>query len=281
MSQLQTRFFLPNGVRAYRTDRPDASYPGVTSVLGKTAGAKAEQALRSWSLKNPGAKEAAALRGSNLHAAVESYVRGKPITTLDDPEHRAFWHPNLERMLDVYEGLVWSERPLRPDWNHTMAADGISRVWSHTHRYAGCPDIIGQLSGDRYTLDDVKSSVGPYCRYYPKTRDRSLFTGWRKFQKCAMQIAAYAIAAKETLGITIHQGRVIVIMPNEKPQCFTLDAADLAQYKQRWLQRVRQYWELVETEAAINGEPPPPSGPAQAFWEAAQKEQLVGSPEAQ
>lgn len=277
MSTLQTRFHLPNGTRVYRTDRPDSHYPGVTSVLGRTAGAKAEQALRSWSEKNPGAKEAAALRGSNLHAAVESYVRGRPITTLDNPEHRAFWHPNLERMLDAYEGLVWSERPLRPDWNHTMASDGICRIWSHVHRYAGCPDIIGQLSGDRYTLDDVKSSVGPYCRHYPKTRDRSLFTGWRKFQKCAMQIAAYAIAAKETLGINICQGRIIVIMPEAKPQCFTLDAAELAQYKQRWLQRVRQYWELVEAEAAITGEQPSPSGPARAFWEAARDESPTAS----
>jgi hypothetical protein len=264
-----TRFFLPDGkTRCYWTDRPNVGYPGVTSILGKTNGAKAEAALRSWQEKNPGARELAADRGSNLHAAVEAYVRGKPITTLEDPSHKAFWHPNLERMLDVYEGLVWSERPLRPDWNHTMGTDGISRLWSHTHRYAGCPDIIGQLRGGRYTLDDAKSSNGPYCRYYPKTRDRSLFTGWRKFQKCAMQIAAYAIAAKETLGIDIHQGRIIVLLPNDKPQCFTLDAAELAQYKQRWLQRVRQYWELVETEAELNGQPKEES-PVRAFAEAA------------
>jgi hypothetical protein len=80
---------------------------------------------------------------------------------------------------------------------------------------------------------------------------RQLFTGWRKFQKCAMQIAAYAIAAEETLGIKIKQGRIMVLLAGTKPQCFTLDPADMAQYKQRWLQRVRQYWALVEAEQAI------------------------------
>lgn len=254
--QANTRFFLPDGkTRVYRTDRPDAHYPGVTSVLGKTAGAKAEQALRSWSEKNPGGKERAALRGTNLHEAAECYVRGRPITSLSHPDHRAFWHPNIEKMLDVYEGLAWSERPLRPDWNFVTGADGISRIWSHTYRYAGCPDLIGELKGGIYTLDDVKSSTGPYCRHYPITRDRQLFTGWRKFQKCAMQIAAYAIAAEETLGIKIRQGRIMVLLAGKKPQCFTLDPADMAQYKQRWLQRVRMYWELVEAEQAVLVDP--------------------------
>lgn len=267
-----TRFFLADGTtRCYGTDRPDAAYPGVTSILGRTNSAKAEAALRNWIEKNPGLRDVAATRGTNLHAAVESYVRGKPITSLDDPEHAAFWHPDLERLLDVYEGLVWSERPLRADWHFTRAADGISRIWSHTHRYAGCPDIIGTMKGGIYTLDDVKSSNGPYCRYYPKTKDRSLFTGWRKFQKCAMQIAAYAIAAQETLGIRISQGRIIVIQANEKPQCFTLRGEELAQYKQRWLARVRQYWLLVEEEALLNADLAETSS-AHAFWESTKAE---------
>lgn len=267
-----TRFFLADGTtRCYGTDRPDASYPGVTSILGRTNSAKAEAALKNWIEKNPGLRDVAATRGTNLHAAAESYVRGKAITSLDDPEHAAFWSPELERLLDAYEGLVWSERPLRTDWNFTRAADGVSRIWSHTHRYAGCPDLIGTMKGGIYTLDDVKSSNGPYCRYYPKTKDRSLFTGWRKFQKCAMQIAAYAIAAQETLGIRINQGRIIVIQANEKPQCFTLRGEELAQYKQRWLQRVKQYWDLVEEEALLNADLAEASS-AHAFWESAKAE---------
>jgi hypothetical protein len=267
-----TRFFLPGGqTRCYRTDRADRAYPGVTSILGRTNGAKAEAALRSWQEKNPGARDAAANRGTNLHAAVEAYVRGRKIESLEDEEHRAFWHPNLERLLDVYEGLVWSERPLRHDWAFTRAADGISRVWSHRHRYAGCPDIIGTLAGGLYTLDDVKSSTTPYCRYYPRTKDRSLFTGWRKFQKAAMQIAAYAIASQETLDIRINQGRIIVLQAGEKPQCFTLHGEELAQYKQRWLQRVRQYWELVEIEEGMTPDEATTS-PAHAFWENARSQ---------
>jgi len=272
-----TRFFLADGnTRCYQTDKPGFSYPGVTSILGRTNSAKAEKALQNWIAKNPGARDAAASRGTNLHAAAEAYVRGRPITTLDDPEHAAFWGPEVEKLLDSYEGIEWSERPLRPDWSFAKASDGVSRIWSHTHRYAGCPDFIGTMRGGIYSLDDIKSSNGPYCRYYPKDRDRSLFTGWRKFQKCAMQIAAYAIAAQETLDIRINQGRIIVIQANEKPQCFTLRGDELAQYKQRWLQRVRQYWDLVEAEAAT-ADLPTGDPSARAFWELAKEEDAPAS----
>ena len=75
--QTPTRFEI-NGVRHYRAgDDPNRVYPSVTSILGKTAGAKANQRLQAWNLNNPGAREAAAKRGTAIHAACEDYIRGK------------------------------------------------------------------------------------------------------------------------------------------------------------------------------------------------------------
>ena len=40
--------------------------------------------------------------------------------------------------LDKYDYFVWSEKPLRPEWNYCTGKDGISRVWSHKYHFCGC-----------------------------------------------------------------------------------------------------------------------------------------------
>ena len=61
-------------------------------------------------------------------------------------------------------GLIhhWSERPLRPDWNHLRSDDReVAYVWSTEHLYAGCPDLIGEIGGVRI-IADFKTSNAPY-----------------------------------------------------------------------------------------------------------------------
>ena len=42
--------------------------------------------------------------------------------------------------LDWFDTMHWSERPLRPDWNHLRSDDReVAFVWSTEHLYAGCP----------------------------------------------------------------------------------------------------------------------------------------------
>ena len=137
--------------------------------------------------------------------------------------------------------------PLRPEWSYCTGDDGISRVWSHKYQYCGCPDLIG-VRNDTVIIGDFKTSNQPYSRYYPKGKDdRSRFTGWNKFNKCAMQLGAYSIAIEESLGLTIDCAQIIVSTP-EIDQSFILNTAELDKYKTKWLQKIRKYQEIKAEE---------------------------------
>lgn len=241
---METRFEV-NGVRYYRTgDKPELCYPSVTAILGAVASDASKKALAQWAINNPGGREAAANRGTVIHKACEDYLRGKqPLVPAD---LAGFWD-GIAPLLDEYSDVLWSEKPLRPEWSHCTGVDGISRVWSHDYGYTGCPDLVG-IRGGQVFLADYKSSVAPYCRYYPKeSRDRSRFGGWTKFTKCAMQMAAYAIAFEETLGIRVHAGQIIVTTP-QITQSFILRGDELESFKVRWLQKKATYNAILEAD---------------------------------
>lgn len=241
---LPTRFEV-DGTRFYRTgDQPDRAYPSVTAILGKTSSEASKKALLTWSRNNPGGKEAAAARGTLIHAACENHIRGLPVEVPDDI--KPYWD-GLATHLDRYDEFIWSEKPLQPQWRFCTGEDGISRIWSHKYQYCGCPDIIGVRNGV-IILGDFKTSVSPYSRYYPREKDsRATFGGWSKFRKCALQLGAYSIAAEETLGVSIDAAQILVSTP-EATQSFFIHGDDLMVYRFKWLQRVRRYWEMVEEE---------------------------------
>ena len=246
---LPTRFTV-NGSRHYRAgDDPTKAYPSVTTILGKTASEFSKKCLRSWQEKNPNGAELAAQRGTAIHAACEAYIRGLP-TDIPD-EYRPYWD-GLAKHLDKYDYFIWSEKPLRPEWKFCTGEDGISRIWSHQFGYAGCPDLIGVRNGVTI-LADFKTSVGPYSRYYPKESHREMFAGANKFYKCATQLAAYAQASKETLGIQVDCSQILVSTP-EIIQSFFLHGDDLQHFKVKWLQKVRKYHEILEQEAVEQAE---------------------------
>jgi hypothetical protein len=245
-----TRFEI-DGVRHYRTgDRPDRAYPSVTAILGKTASARSKQTLEQWNLRNPGGKEAAAKRGSIIHKACEDHLRGKAV---DVPADLAPYWDGLAPHLDAYDYFTWSEKPLRPDWSFCTGDDGISRIWSHKHRFCGCPDIVG-VRGGIVVLADVKSSSGRYCRYFPKGEEngvaREHYGGWMKFNKCALQLGAYAIAFEETLGISVEMAQILVTTP-DATQSFLLRGHELHSWRYKWLQRVADYYRLVALEQEL------------------------------
>ena len=199
--------------------------------------------LSNWNAKNPGGKEKAAARGTAIHAACEAYIRGQPINLPE--EYMPFWQ-GLSQHLDRFDYFVWSEKPLKPEWNYCTGKDGISRVWSHKYHFCGCPDLIG-VRGGVVILSDFKTSNQPYCRYFPTKKDRTNFTGWSKYSKCATQLGAYALAVEETLGLEVHTAQILVSTP-EIDQNFFLHGDELSRYQTKWLQKVRRYEELKELE---------------------------------
>ncbi len=241
-----TRFEV-DGARHYTTDKPGKVYPSVTTILGKTASEHSKKMLHNWGLKNPGGKEKAAARGTAIHAACERYIRGQPVGDLPE-DYLPFWR-GLSKHLDKYDYFVWSEKPLKPEWNFCTGKDGISRVWSHEFGFCGCPDLVG-VRNDVVILGDFKTSNQPYCRYFPQKNDpttKNNFTGWSKLNKCGLQLGAYALAVEETLGLKVDCAQILVSTP-EIDQSFLFQGDELSRFQTKWLQKVRRYKELKEIE---------------------------------
>ncbi|HAP31364.1 MAG TPA: hypothetical protein DCR01_05290, partial [Flavobacteriales bacterium] len=77
-----------DGSRHYKT--PYGALPSVTTILSATQGNKA--ALERWAKKNPGGREAAAARGTKVHALMEEYLLGiDRDPQIEDPEIAQFW----------------------------------------------------------------------------------------------------------------------------------------------------------------------------------------------
>ena len=62
-----------------------------------------------------------------------------------------------------------------------------------------------------------------------------------------MQLAAYAQACSETLGVEVTCAEIIVSTP-EINQSFILNKNELSKYLTKWLQKVRRYQEIKEEE---------------------------------
>ncbi|WP_126146865.1 hypothetical protein [Synechococcus elongatus] len=233
-----------DGYRHYY-DAEGNPYPSVTTVLSRTASEKNKKALQSWAEKNPGGMEAAASRGTAVHACVEAWIRGVD----PDPGPYADYWDGLDRYLEPYSEFLWSERPLVPEWSHTVGDDGIARVW-HPSGYAGCPDIVAKRDG-LVGLLDLKTSVRPYRRWFPSDKkDRQAFSGYMKFRKCSMQLAAYSRAIEHTCNQRIDFVGILVATPEMK-QCFILDDLERQKYELAWARKLEEYQKLVEVEKRL------------------------------
>ena len=219
--------------------------PSVTTVLSATESAKSKASLKTWQQNNPGALEEASTRGSAIHLGCENYLRGLDPGVPD--EYLPFWN-GISQYLDWFDVLHWSERPLRPDWNHLRSDDReVAYVWSTEHLYAGCPDLIGEIGGVR-VIADFKTSNAPYHSSFPARGDRIGFGGFRKYTKCAQQMAAYRLALEERTGYHCDVALIIVSTP-ETTQAIFIDSDQLDLQEARFLKRCKQFHDLDnETE---------------------------------
>lgn len=218
--------------------------PSVTTVLSATETEKSKAGLRNWQANNPGALEAAATRGSAVHLACENYLRGL------DPgvpeEYQQFWN-GMSTYLDWFDEIHWSERPLRSDWYDLRSDDReVAYVWSTEHLFAGCPDLIGEIGGVK-VICDFKTSNGPYCSSSPDRGDRAGYGGWRKFQKCAQQMAAYRLALNERVGYKC-DAALILVTTEEITQAIWIDTDQLDLYEARFLKRAKMFHDMNPTE---------------------------------
>jgi len=239
-TDLPFRISTPAGYRKYLCS--GLYMPSVTTVLSATETEKSKAGLRTWNLNNPGKLEEASTRGSVIHKCCENHIRGLPIDCPD--AYSGFWN-GIDQYLDWFDTIHWSERPLRKDWYHLRSDDKeVAYVWSTEHLYAGCPDLIGEIGGVK-VIADFKTSNGPYMDRFPDKGDRMGFGGFRKYQKCAQQMAAYRLALAERTGYRCDVA-LIIVATEEITQGIFIDGDKLDLYESRFLKRVKQFHETED-----------------------------------
>ena len=239
-----------NGKRHYHTPFVTGPAPSVTTILSETASEANKQKLEMWSKNNPGVKEAAAERGTSIHYGMEQYLKGNK--TPDIPEdYFPFWD-GMPKVLDQFEEVLWAETPMLEHHQFTLSNDGIGRVWGQDEEgraWCGSPDIIGVANG-KLTLADLKTSVKPYSRNWPKNVEkgsqewRDLLGGNLKFKNTLKQLAAYDLGVQQTLGMKVQQAAILVSTP-ERTQVFKISRNFLNKIHDDWYALVSEYYTQV------------------------------------
>ena len=65
--------------------------------------------------------------------------------------------------------------------------------------------------------------------------------GFMKYQKCMMQMGAYAMALEHTVGIR-PELLMIFVATKERSQVFAVQENTIEKYKQKWLDAVDKYY---------------------------------------
>ena len=122
----------------------------------------------------------------------------------------------------------------------------VAFVWSTVHKYAGCPDLIGEIGGVKI-ICDFKTSTGPYSAHAPERGDRMGYGGWRKYQKCAQQMAAYRLALEERVGYRC-DAALIIVATEETTQGIFIDTDQLDLMESRFLKRAKMFHDMNPDE---------------------------------
>jgi hypothetical protein len=239
-----------NGKRHYTT--PFGPAPSVTTILSEIASEANKKKLEMWSKANPGVKEAAAERGTAIHAAMEHYLADGIKQPEIKEEYADFW-TGMPAVLDQFDSCIWAERPLLKEHQFTVGGDGVARVFGineEGHCFAGAPDVIGYVKG-KLVLADLKTSVKPYSRRWPDTLKkgsqewRDLLGGYMKFKKTIKQLAAYDIGIENTLGLKVDQAAILVSTPL-RTQVFKISRKFLDSLRDDWWKCCAEYFEQLD-----------------------------------
>jgi hypothetical protein len=240
-----------NGRRHYTTPLPSGPAPSVTTIISQTASEANKRKLEMWSKNNPGVKEKAAERGTAIHYGMECYLKGNKTPEIPE-EYKEFWE-GMPKVLDQFDEVLWAETPVLEKFNFTIGADDVARVWGCDDKgraWAGAPDIIGVV-GNKLTLADLKTSVKPYSRRWPKDLEkgsqewRDLLGGHMKFKKTCKQLAAYDLGIQQTLGMKVQQAAILVSTPL-RTQVFKISRRFLDMLHEDWLKIVAEYYDQIE-----------------------------------
>ena len=240
-----------NGKRHYTTPLFTGPAPSVTTIISETASEANKRKLEMWSKANPGVKEKAAERGTAIHYGMEQYLKGNKEPEIP-VEYKEYWG-GMPPILDQFSEVLWAESPVLDKYKFTLGSDDVARVWGadkEGRAWAGAPDIIG-VASKKLTLADLKTSVKPYSRKWPKNFEkgsqewRDLLGGHMKFKKTCKQLAAYDLAIQQTLKIKVQQAAILVSTP-VRTQVFKISRRYLDMLQKDWLKIVEEYYKQID-----------------------------------
>jgi hypothetical protein len=98
-------------------------------------------------------------------------------------------------------------------------------------------------------LGDLKTSNNPYCSKWPdsstpKSEYGKKRSGFMKYQKCQLQLAAYALGLEHTINI-IPDLCMTFVATRDSSQVFVIQKHTIEKYKQKWKDIVTKYYEEV------------------------------------
>ena len=201
-----------NGSRHYQVG--EYAVPSVTTILSKTQSEHKRKKLDEWRAR-VGYTEAARItqkaanRGTEMHFILENYINGIGYLNLSEKgaEARLMAH-------EVVKGL--------PELSKVFGSE-VSLAYDN--KWAGSTDLVCEFKGKPTILDFKQSNK-------PKKEE------W--IEDYYYQIAAYSLAHKKQYG-DIKQGVIAMCTPDLVFQRFLMDESKLAEYEDKWLERVEKY----------------------------------------
>lgn len=202
------------GTRKYLVD--EKKVPSVTTVLSKT---KDDSGLKKWRerIGEDAARrivQEASTIGTEMHLVLEKYLDGSGYLNLD---------PNFQKPRLMAHKILENLAPLQEIWGNEISL-------AYKQEYAGTTDCIA-LHNDLPTIIDFKQANKP------KKEE------WVEDYK--LQLGAYYLAHKEHYG-PIEQGLITICTRDLKYQEFKLKERDLAEYSEKFLERLEQYNNLIK-----------------------------------
>jgi len=204
-----------HGPRTYAVK--DKKVPSVTTILSATQSEEKRKSLDAWRAR-VGYQEAqritqqAATRGTEMHYVLENYIKGVGYFNLskDGAHARMMAHTiidNLEPLKIIY---------------------GSEVSLAYEDQWAGSTDLVANYKDRPYIVDFKQSN---------KLKREE----W--VEDYYYQLAAYSLAHKKSHG-PIEGGLVAMCTKDLQFQSFELDQTRLAEYEEKWFERVKRYYSL-------------------------------------
>ena len=205
------------GSRLYQVG--EYNVPSVTTILSKTQSEDKRKKLDEWR-ERVGYTEAAritqkaAVRGTEMHYVLENYINGIGYLNLSEKgaEARLMAH-------EVVKGL--------PELTKVYGSE-VSLAYED--KWAGSTDLVG-IFDDKPTIIDFKQSNKPKREEW--------------IEDYYYQIAAYSLAHKKQYG-DIKLGLIAMCTPDLIFQRFQMDESKLAEYEDKWLERVEKFYRQTQ-----------------------------------